>query len=130
MELGYEFQWKPFAPPALTYPSGKKITLRVESYLPVLDAEVSTAAHYDAPEQIFAVPVKVGTVTHVSLVAPVGVGHGAAVADLPSGLEIEDGPPREDEDDCPVDAVGVDAVIADPLAGVEAHDPRRSKEIR
>ena len=88
MELGYEFHWKPFSQPILTYPSGKSVVLRVDSYVPILDVDVFTAAHYDQSSQIFGLPMKL---KGIAPVAPVGVGDG--VDDIVHG-DIEDDPPR------------------------------------
>ena len=37
---GYSFEWSPDATPTLTAPNGRKISLKVDNYVPVITAEV------------------------------------------------------------------------------------------
>ena len=115
MELGYEFHWKPYQPPILIYPSGKRITLRVDSYVPILDAEVYTAAQYAESTQMFALPARM--VSEVEPVALVAIDGG--VADHP----LEDGV-REEDDDLDVLPLGIGGGLPamDPPAGREVAD--------
>ena len=59
MELGYEFQWKPYSLPFIIMPSGRRITLRVDNYVPVLDAEMYTIMPKDTVSSIFSAPARV-----------------------------------------------------------------------
>ena len=125
MELGYEFHWKPFAQPVLTYPSGKKITLRVDSYVPILDAEVYTTAHHEVSKTLFVAPARIGIAKPVSPVAPLGVGGVADASDAEEEPPIEDGPPREDD----VEAVGgmpigLDVAVPPPAVAGGGRTPR------
>ena len=47
MELGYEFHWKPYSTPVLTTPSGRRVNLRVDNDVPVVDAEMYTVTNAD-----------------------------------------------------------------------------------
>ena len=47
MELGYSFHWPAYSAPTLTYPSGRKVTPRVDNYTPIIDADFYTLS----PEQ-------------------------------------------------------------------------------
>ena len=110
MELGYEFHWKPYQPPILIYPSGKQITLRVDSYVPILDAEVYTAAQYADTTQMFALPARM--VPERKPLAPVAVGGEGDGPPLEDGVRAED-----DEVDEPPLGVGGDEPAMDPPVG-------------
>ena len=56
MELGYEFHWRPYSTPVLTTPSGRRVNLRVDNYVPVLDAEMYTITDANTASSIFLAP--------------------------------------------------------------------------
>jgi hypothetical protein len=39
IELGYDFHWPPFGTPVFTLPSGQKVPLAVENYVPILESK-------------------------------------------------------------------------------------------
>ena len=84
MELGYEFQWKPYSLPFIITPSGRHVTLRVDNYVPVLDVEMYTIMPKDTVSSIFSALVRAKRNSHEPEVDAPSAGSAGAGGRRPS----------------------------------------------